>query len=125
MLPLKAFVNTLQNTLRYSNCLVRAFPFFDGGLEYQYPELVLEKPSDRFDIEFPEIRHFGRRVMPFDWSRSFQRIGKIGKDGGHRCLVRYHAVLATLKPVRNRSKLEVVWAPGHFSVFSGAGFGSR
>jgi hypothetical protein len=63
MLPLKAFVNTLQNTLWYPDCLVRAFPFFDRGLEHQYPELVLEKPSDRFDIEFPEISHFGRCEM--------------------------------------------------------------
>ena len=50
MLPLKAFVNTLQNTLRYPDCLVRAFAFFDGGLEYYHAWLVLKKSPDRFNI---------------------------------------------------------------------------
>jgi hypothetical protein len=108
MLPLKAFVNTLQNTLRYPDCLVLASPFFDGRLEHDHAGLVLEKPSDRFDVELPEFRYFGRWVMPFDWSRSFHRIARIGKWGGHRCLVRNHAVVATLKPVRKRSNQEVV-----------------
>jgi hypothetical protein len=50
MLPLKALVNALQNTLRYSDCRVRAFPFFEGSLKHQHTGLVSEKPSDRFDI---------------------------------------------------------------------------
>ena len=94
MLPLKAFVNALQNTLRYPDCCVRAFPFLDGRLEHHHAGLVLEKPPDRFDVELPEFPHFGRCVMPFDWSRIFHRIARIVKWGGHRCLVRNHAVLA-------------------------------
>ena len=63
MLPLKAFVNALQNTLRYPDCLVRASPFLDRRLEHHHARLVVEKPSDRFDVELPEFRHFGRRVV--------------------------------------------------------------
>ena len=71
MLPLKAFVNALQNTLRYSNCLVRASPSFDGRLEHYYTRLVLEEPPDRFDIKLPKFCDFGRRVVALDWAVGF------------------------------------------------------
>jgi hypothetical protein len=50
MLPLKAFVNTLQHTLGNSDGLVLALAFLDGRLQQDNAWLVLEKPSDRFDI---------------------------------------------------------------------------
>jgi hypothetical protein len=83
MLPLKAFVNALQNTLRYPDCLVRAYRFFDGRLEHHYAGLVLEKPSDRFDIELPEFRHFGRRVVALGRRGRFSLSARIRERSGH------------------------------------------
>ena len=83
MLPLKAFVNALQNTLGYSDCLVRANPFFDGRLEHHHAGLVLEKPSDRFDIELQEFRHFGGRVVALVRSGRFGRGTWMRERSGH------------------------------------------
>jgi hypothetical protein len=83
MLPLKALVNALQNTSRYPDCLVRASPFFDGRLEHHHTGLVLEKPSDRFDIELPEFRQFGRRVVALGRSGRFDRSSMTSERSGH------------------------------------------
>jgi hypothetical protein len=73
MLPLKAPVNTLQNAVRYADCLVGAFAFLDRRLEHHDAGLVLENPPDRFNVEVPECRDLGRSVVPFGRSSPFQR----------------------------------------------------
>jgi hypothetical protein len=83
MLPLKAFVNALQNTLRYPDCFVRASPFLGGRWEHYHARFVLEKPSDRFDIELPEFRHFRRRVVALVRSGRFGRRARIRERSGH------------------------------------------
>ena len=83
MLPLKPLVNALQNALWYPNCLVRASPFFDGRLKHHHAGLVLKKPSDRFNIELPEFRHFGRRVVALGRSGRFDQRARIRERSGH------------------------------------------
>jgi|SRR5215471_7818694 len=83
MLPLKAFVNALQNTLRYPDCLVRASPSFCRRLEHHDAGLVLEEPSDRFDIELPEFSHFRRRVMALRRIGYFGRRARVRERNGH------------------------------------------
>jgi len=103
MLPLKASVNALQNALRYSDCLVRASPFLDGRLERHHAGLILEEPSDRFDVELPEFGYFGRRIVAFVRSGCFRQIAKISKYGKHRYLPR-------LSISRSHSKRRSLWA---------------
>src|SRR5258708_37350143 len=83
MLPLKAFVNALQDALRYPDCLVRASPVFEGRFEHYDAGLVLEKPSNRFDIELPEFRHLGRRVVALCRSGRLGRRARTGERSGH------------------------------------------
>jgi hypothetical protein len=63
MLPLKAFVNALQDTLRYSNGLVGSPALPGGALRHYDARLILEKTPDRFDVKLPQLSNFGRRVM--------------------------------------------------------------
>jgi hypothetical protein len=84
MLPLKSFVNLLQNTLRYPDCLVRASPFSNRRLEHEDAGFAQEKSSDRFHIELPEFRYVGRRVVALGWSRCFHRMARFDQCGGHR-----------------------------------------
>src|SRR5262249_23728747 len=85
MLPLKAFVDALQNTLWNSDCLVRACPFLDGRLEHHHPSLVLEKPPDRFNVQEPQSGDFRRRIVPFGGIWLSHRI-TAGKWGSHSYL---------------------------------------
>jgi hypothetical protein len=73
MLPLKAFVNALQNAVWDSDGLIWALPFFDGALKHCYSWLVLEHPPDRLDVEAPERRDVGRGVVLFGRNGSFHR----------------------------------------------------
>src|ERR1017187_542631 len=83
MLPLKAFVNTLQNAVWNPQCLVRALPFLDGRLEHHHAGLVLKKLSDRFDVELPEFRHFQGRIMALGWGGCFHPRARMHECIGH------------------------------------------
>ena len=83
MLPLKAFVNALQNTVWNPDSLIWALPFLDGRLEHHHAALVLEKLANRFDVELPEFRHFGRRVVALGRSGRFGRTARISEGSGH------------------------------------------
>ena len=63
MLPLKAFVNALQNTLRNPDGLVRALALPGGALKHYDTWLILEETPDRFDVKLPQLSNFGRRIM--------------------------------------------------------------
>src|ERR1700691_5938185 len=74
MLPLKSEVNSLQNALRDSDCLVRAPPFFTGRLQHHYARLVLKDPTDRLHMEIPDCGHLGGGVMAFGCGWLLNRI---------------------------------------------------
>jgi hypothetical protein len=63
MLPLKAFVNALQNTLRNPDGLVRALTLPGGALKHYDTGLTLEETPDRFDVKLPQLTNFGRSIM--------------------------------------------------------------
>ena len=83
MLPLKAFVNALQDALRYPDGLVLASSCSNGRFEHHDAGLVLEKPSDRFDIELPEFRYFGWRVVALGRNGVHDRGARTGERSGH------------------------------------------
>lgn len=83
MLPLKAFVNALQNTLRYSDCLVRAYAFFDRRLEHHNAGLNLKETPDGLGVEVPEFRHFAGRIMALGRSGRFGQRARRRERGRH------------------------------------------
>ena len=78
MLPLKPFVNALQDALRYSDCFVRAYAFFDRCLEHHYTWLILKEVPDGLGVEVPEFRHFAGCIM------ALRRGGRFGQRARKR-----------------------------------------
>jgi hypothetical protein len=63
MLPLKPFVNALQNTLRNPDGLVRALSLPGGAPKHYDTGLIPEETPDRLDVRLPQLSNFGRSVM--------------------------------------------------------------
>jgi hypothetical protein len=63
MLPLKAFVNALQYTLRNPNGLIRALALPGVALKHYDTGLTPEETPDRLDVKLPQLSNFRRSVM--------------------------------------------------------------
>src|SRR5580658_3511951 len=89
MLPLESFVNTLQNALRDSDCLVGALASLDRRLKHHDAWLVLKDPADRLNIEIPECCQLSGGIVALGCHWLLRRIARLRQRFVHYSAPRF------------------------------------